>query len=959
MTRSCERLDGYVDGGLSDAERDAFEDHLLHCAACQQALEDGMQIAAAGAELAGRRDRPFAVVAHARRGRWLAIGAAVAAAATAVIVWRVVPRDKSSVEDRIAASLGPHRVLVARLPYAPLDRHRPYDTPRGDAPVETIPYAVAGELEEQRAFGALASVLVARHDLEGASKILTRSGGDDVALAWSALELVRNRPLEVLPHADAVLAKKPSSIAAWNRAWALKQLDLPLASAEMFRAVAAAGEPGWSAEATALATELETHEAARSARWFETRKACEDLALGKATTAAADAASVCRPSFYEALRAPRTPAELEALASVATAMDRDTGATAAQDLLRLATSPERVRAVATYAKLKAATSEAEKLPLLDELRRSGYPDLVLGGIARTNFAKLRGEYITRALASKDPYFIELAHEYQAKHLLAQGDPIAAEALLVPLVKTCAGQAAELRCAYLMFALAEVYRVLHQPEKGTEVLHTGLARAHRLGTYWDERLYFDHLGDAARLAGKPATVRAYVREATLRTGSECAQERFAFESLAETSVDMLAFAQARRDIDDAPLCNEPPNINRLRILAELAHVDGTPADRAAATAGFAALRTTALPPGERAQLDAMEGRLLAVTDPAAATVLLRRAIAASAAARGDVDAQKARADAFASLIILAAAAPTPDDAALLALFAEATGVTDATGCILAAMADADRVVLVAKTGPTQYLRHFDPRGRKTAAIDGPALVPSKIRSALAGCPRIDVLALPPVFGIPELLPADLPWSYRGRTARSAAPKGASPTVLAIADTRPPADLHLPPLATAQLAPIANTTHVDLRGIAATPSRTLQELPRADVIEIHSHGYMTMESSLIALSPDADGTFTLNARDIAARPLPRSPIVVLAACHAGYSAPYRHQSWGLPHAFLVAGARVVLASRETIPDREAAPFFRDIEAKILAGTDPAVALRDARVQAVHTNPESWTRSVLLFD
>jgi hypothetical protein len=657
------------------------------------------------------------------------------------------------------------------------------------------------------------------------------------------------------------------------------------------------------------------------------------------------------------VRKARTPADLAALTSIATLMDQDTGATAAQDLLRTAAAPDRQRAVAVYSKLVAAPSEAAKLALLDELRAFGHDDLVLGAISKTNPTKLRGEYIARALASKNPYFVELAKERQAEELTAQGDPLSAEAVLVPLVKACAKQDVELRCANLHFALATVYHVLHQPAKSIAVLTTGLERARRLGTYWDERLYFDYLAEAARLAGKSATMRAYLREATLRAG-ECAQERFAYESLAETSVDTLAFLQARRDITAAPLCNEHATINRLHVLAELAHVDGTPADRELVTFGLAALRKTELPPGERAQLDAIEGRLLATTDPSAATAHLRSAIEATKnAARGDVASLKARADAFASLIVLAASGA--DDASLLALFAEATGVRDATGCVLGAMVDAERVVLVAKTTDGTYHRHVDPRGRKTAAIDGRTLVPNKLREAFAACPRVDVLALPPVFGLPDLLPSDLAWSYRGRATRLAVPKGVTPTVLAIADTRPPTDLGLAPLATTALAPIAGAAHVDLRGTAATPKNALDHFDRADAIEIHSHGYMTTEASLIALSPDADGKFTLDARDIAARSLSKAPVVVLAACHAGYTAPYRHESWGLPRAFLVAGARVVLAARETIPDREAAQFYRRVETQILGGVEPAIALRDARVEALEADPKSWTRSVLLFE
>lgn len=953
MRASCSRLDGYVDGGLTDAERDAFESHLLACEHCQAALEDGMQIAAAGVELADRADRPRAAIARVRHGRWLAIAAVAASATAAVVVWRVTAHEVS-LEERVASTLGPKRDLLARLPYAPLDRYRPYDTPRGDVPAGTVPLALTAEVERHGTAGALGSVLIARRDLPQAAALLKRSGGDEVALAWSALELTRGHYVDVLRHADAVLAKSPRQpVAAWNRAMALEKLELPLAAAEMFEIVAAANEPGWAAEARTHAGALESREHQRQASWLEIRAACDALGAGKLADLAVleRGAAVCRPSFYKAVRIAHSKAARAALEPVAKIVDAGTGATAAQDLLRAASnSPTRDRAVEIALALEAPAADQAKL--LDDLRALGHEDLILSAVFR---AGLRGEYIERALRSKNPYFVEIAHERQAQDMIAQGDPLRAEALLLPLTKACAASSVELRCAYLHFELANAYLAMHRPEKTREVLLAGLRRSRALGSYWEERLYFDYFAEVARLdVGGHAEMRAYLREATLRSGAECDQQRFALETLAEAGIDALAFVQARRDLTAAPLCGAPPNLNRLRALAELAHVDGTPADLAAAKPGFAAARAKQLSVGERALLDATEGRLLAPTDPEAATALLLGAIAATRGAQtADVNVAKARADAFAQLIVLAAA--REDGEAMLRLFAEATGVTDQAPCTLGAMVDAERVVVVVKT-PGATLQHFKPQGRQTAVVDARSLVPPEIRKALEACARVDVLALPPVFGLPELLPPEIAWSYRGRTARVTSPLPAKPTVFVVADTRPPSDLELAPLSVANLAPIPSASYIELRGDAASPERTLAGLPRGDAIEIHSHGYMNLganDASLIALSPGNDGKFSLDARAIAAQPLPKAPVVILAACHAGYSAPYRHESWGLPRAFLLAGARVVLASPDAIPDADAA-LFRAVEARILAGVDPAVALRDARVTAA-----PWARSILLFD
>jgi hypothetical protein len=71
------------------------------------------------------------------------------------------------------------------------------------------------------------------------------------------------------------------------------------------------------------------------------------------------------------------------------------------------------------------------------------------------------------------------------------------------------------------------------------------------------------------------------------------------------------------------------------------------------------------------------------------------------------------------------------------------------------------------------------------------------------------------------------------------------------------------------------------------------------------------------------------------------------------------WSLPAAFLEAGARAVLASRDDIPDSQVRPFFDAVLAGIRAGQSERLALRDARL-AFRTKPGgAWVDSVLLFE
>jgi hypothetical protein len=155
---------------------------------------------------------------------------------------------------------------------------------------------------------------------------------------------------------------------------------------------------------------------------------------------------------------------------------------------------------------------------------------------------------------------------------------------------------------------------------------------------------------------------------------------------------------------------------------------------------------------------------------------------------------------------------------------------------------------------------------------------------------------------------------------------------------------------------------LRGASATPARVLSELGDATEIELDAHGLIDLDVSdtwLLALSPDADGRFALTAGEIERQRLRGQPLVVLGACYAGRVAPYLHEPWSLPMAFIDAGARAVFASAAAIPDASAGPFFDALLARVHRGQSPAVALRDERVARLRDDPGSWVRHVLSFE
>lgn len=840
---------------------------------------------------------------------------------------------------------------------------------------EAIPLEALASLEKRPGGAGLIATLIARGEIATAEIRLGQAGrGDDLDVARAIVASHKGQATAALSLLDQVLARSPRHAQAlWNRAVTLAELDLPLAAAEAFDAVAALREPGWGVEAASRRDELRRREDARARELRGAIDTCNKLGDGVLPDEGfvRRYAALCRPSIYVAARQATTRDDALRLVPVARALDEASGSTAVTPLVqRIAAADFAARAphAALYARLRAtpAPPVAEQARILEQLRASGHRDLLLGALIRAPGSLIvdhTDELVRLARADRDPYLEEIATEYEARAKQASGQVIEAEAILRQAVNQCAPRDVELRCTYLQIRLIELYLARHRPTEATEVALAALARSRRVGLYWDERVLYGMLGRAARLEREYARMRAYLREVSLRV-DECMQLRLDQEALAGAELAELRFGSARAELDKAGECNKRLSPERAEIDAELVGFDGTAARTAVLRAELARIREEAvLAPGQRAHLDAIEGRLLALpahAEPAAARELLNRAItAADALDASDVEGTKARNLAYRTLLGLGAKDLGPD--AVLALFASAARAQLRGGCALGAMIDGERLLLVARGAGDQLQQVFEPHAFRTPDFDARTLVPPALVSALSSCSRVHVYALPPLYGQPQLLPPGVAWSYRGPAhAPSTTPR--RPKILVIEDTQPPAVLELPRLQSSSHAPrdvLADETI--LRDAEATPSRVRRELQHADFAEIHAHGFVDLgisDVSLIALSPDVDGSFALTARVIAGTKLPRAPFILLAACDAAYTAPYQHEPWSLPYAFLLAGARGVLAPATAVPDKEADSFFRAVGDQIMRGVDPAIVLREQRVQR-RAGPGDWLGSVVVFD
>jgi hypothetical protein len=281
-------------------------------------------------------------------------------------------------------------------------------------------------------------------------------------------------------------------------------------------------------------------------------------------------------------------------------------------------------------------------------------------------------------------------------------------------------------------------------------------------------------------------------------------------------------------------------------------------------------------------------------------------------------------------------------------------------VVAVAADLERTTTVAK-GPSGVLvGAYDDRARMP--YEPESLVPAPVHAALRGCAEVAVVAPPPVYGMARLLPADLAWAYASASS-SADPLPSGGARLVVSDVVPPDHLDLPAVGRWRATQRPGEDLVWLRGGEATPEKVLAAMAGAGRIDLHVHGLIDpaiADASFLVLAPGGGGAFSLSHEQVRHVSLRGRPVVLLAACHAADRSRAHHNSWGLPRAFLHAGARAVIAARSAIPDDEAGTFFQAVGDRLASGVPAAIAVRDERMtwRVRPRGMSTWVDDVLVF-
>jgi hypothetical protein len=883
---------------------------------------------------------------------------------------------------RAELTTAPKRALAARLSYAGLDRWRPFAESPGDPKNarEVVSLETLARLSAAGDLHGVGDLSLLSGDRGRAAQALARAPHDaNVDADRAVVTLERGDVGAALEQLDAVLKAQPRHPQAlWNRALALVALELPLAAAQAFDGVAALDEPGWSQEAR-------QRSAALTAGWKDrVTRTTADIAAAKAMITGGPlpgddvvrrAPSMVRHYFYHAARSAPSPARLRELRPLAHELDGIFGEPMLAPFIdRIATEAPQARAelgprYARYMMMPMsppAVPPAEQAQFFAAIAKAHADDLMLGSLVlfnRTSPAEL-AQLAQLVARNGDPWWRARLAQTEASLAGARGDLDGAAQQLGDAIAACNQHHLDFRCVDLEKQLAFIELDRHQ----TSVAHSwalatiGSAHAAGMVPLFQETGVVFLLGDVARYRNDFSLMRAYLAEGLLRVPNNCFAQRQSHLTLGVMDVFQLAMDDAARELAAAPVCDHAASLLLAGDLVTSLYLAGRATPQAKTLPAELHAGRATLTPSQRIIADVLEARLLLAGDRDAALALLRPAMAP---ARAGLDADGKKARTFAYQLLAVDAGRRGDFGDALDRLAAEAGVPAGQRCALGVALDDARVVVAARDGAGQAVGHYEAT-RPRPEIDAAHLVPEAVRAALSACPEVSVYALAPLHGQPEILPPELAWSYRmgrGPSQKAAvSPSPPSPSSgqrLVISDVLPPATLSLPRL-------FPWTTSAPgvrwLAGASATPAHVLAELGDAGEIEFNAHGLVDLDLSdtwLLALSPDAAGHFALTAADLERQPLRHRPLVVLAACNAGRVAPYLHEPWSLPLAFIDAGARAVFASAEAIPDASAGPFFDAVLARVRGGQSPSVALRDERQLWLRQAVGSWTRYVLAFE
>ncbi|WP_375758120.1 CHAT domain-containing protein [Corallococcus exercitus] len=905
-----------------------------------------------------------------RVGGLLALALCMALGFVAVRAWR--QRGTGPETPALWLSDASHRPLEVRLSLPAADVYRPHAPPRGgDTLAPPVPLGALSRLEERGdAHGVGVSYLL-HGDTEQARAYLMRTSPSlDRDSDLAAVAILRGRSDEALTLLDATLEAMPEHPQArWNQAVMARELGLTLLAATAFEAVAAKGEPGWSDEAREQARTLRARFQARADAWKATREAL--LARLRSPQAplpvegAARFPGLARESFYDLLATAEDSARVEELLPLARVLDHAAGGTVLEDTVRRVAKLDFARRAPLAREYAKLVQDAHPSPagFIERLRQEATAkDVLLGALLRTpGVARTHEELRALTVGETDPWILLRVAQEEARldDLSGQG-PQAGDRLRETL-KECRARKLPLRCVDVLLRLSSRATASNRLMEAEEAASTAWQEAAALGEWDREGAALVMMANATRFQVRVALSRAYLMESLARQPDDCKARTQAHLNLASLALMRFRPQEARQELEESLACSQSPGLQAAWILADLARLAPRPSDAARLSAQLERVSPLREDAGRRVLATLIRGRFEVDRDWREGQRVLRQAIAeAEPLLRVNADARDARAVAFQTLAVSAGHAGAFREA--MDVVAESLHVPVPEGCVLAAAVEAERTVTVVRGPQGQVQGRYDASRTTPLRDDLTGLVPADLVDLLRDCPRVAVLAAPPLDSRAGILPANLAWSYRVSTGAHASSPAKPPLHVVVSDVEPPMTLRLARLPSATDVDLAGAQRLlRLKGAQATPERVLEAMEQATDIDIHAHGVVDRalsDATVIALSPQQDGRYALTAEELRRRHLQGAPLVVLGACSAARLAPILHETSSLPQAFVASGARAVFAATAEIPN-DAGAFFRAVRERIQSGEEPSQALRAERLDWRKKQPGMrWVDKVLLY-
>ena len=986
MSNPCDQIGAFVDGELSAPEAEAFRDHLAECPHCQEQLAQLLLLERMGDRYMERRaeeadappDDAFSTPPFSRPlSRWPRFAWGVGAACVLVLALVLGLRREAPLKPPVAAAEvawnPPGRTSTSpRVSEPRADQYRPISAQLMDGTRIPSPWPSKelGEMEARGDVAGQAAVFLAWNRPGEALPLLEgiRDPSPGVRSNQAAALLALGRPEEALRVLDPLLSAYPQHPQArWNRALVLEALQLPLLAARDFQTVSLLGEEGWAREAEQRASALMTRSINEDAIWKDTLSAGKELvSTGQlAEGSPLWESPLLRLYFYEVVRTRSSAAQVLALRPLAQTLDAQSGGRVLQQYVERISQRDfskRAPWVREYVQLLPSFKSDPRTPaFLDRLLTAGEPDLLLGALLNAGAVREHLEaFSAGARVLQDPWFELLAIQTRASVLLDKGDLWTAQSELERARALCDRARIAYRCGELELDFAHLYAQFIQPDAVHEHASRGLkqAREERLRTRQFQ--FLEMLAKAARLRDDVIIARTYLNEALEHVrGKSPAQEQYIHQELAHLAIHALDFERARAEIDAASATGSPLTLYGAAALSDIARQRPKAGDEQ--TMNDAVTAAGAISPGRRALAHHYLGRFLIEKDRQQGQTRLREVIREADAVRpDDEDALHARTYSYTSLILDHAKAREFEEA--LRLFGEELRGPIPDRCMLALTVDSERAFVAARgpDGVTQGA--YDGARTRRVNRDSPELVPASVLALLKDCTHVRVLARPPLQGLAQLLPSPFAWSYQTQLVERH-PSGNTPVHLVVEGVEYAPERRLPALAWTAVFSEGERALL-LRGDEATPDRVLRAMEEATEIDLVTHGLLSpvSDASFLVLAKERgpEGSDELTVRRLRQARLRGSPLVVIAACHGGHTAPVLHEPVSLPHALISAGARAVLAATIRIPDQEASDFFNAIRARIRQGASTSEALRDERLAWHQRYPSAaWVDSVLLFE